>query len=92
MSRTKRNKTLDLPSYQVRRIHENDPPTWRDLKWIHSDKLDFMIKSPPRFIIRQGNRKERRNYKKQYHKWLRNPSYEIISQIKIRDSASWYWY
>lgn len=57
----------------------------------HGDKGSYLTEAPPRWYRNMKRRKERANFKTQYHKWLKNPEFEIISQLKIAQD-NWDWY
>jgi hypothetical protein len=44
--------------------------------------------TPARWVVRLHNKKEKLNFKRQYQRWLNDPSFEIIEQ-RAPNSAKW---
>lgn len=46
--------------------------------------------SPEQWFLRHHNKREKNNFKQQLNRWKKDPSYEIIPQVRRR-SATWDW-
>jgi hypothetical protein len=48
--------------------------------WAHGDCGSKRRFGPDKYLKKRFNRKNKWNYKRQFHLWLRNPDYEVVDQ------------